>query len=64
METAKTSTQGNKIRLLLKHFLIGLMLWLVAYLPAELGRVKVNESVKDESNVNESGEHHIEFFKA
>ena len=30
---------------------------------AELGRVKVNESIEDESDVNEGGEHHIEFLK-
>jgi hypothetical protein len=29
-----------------------------------LGRVKVNESVEDEGDVNEGVEHHVEFFKA
>ena len=29
-----------------------------------LGRVKVNEPIKDEGDVNEGGEHHIELLKA
>jgi hypothetical protein len=29
-----------------------------------LGRVKVNEPIKDQRDVNEGDEHHVEFFKA